>query len=194
MAEGLAKSYLRQRFLRERQSLAIADWQRKSQQLCSHLQQVKRYRSASTVLAYQSIRQEPDLHYLWHADSSGGVKGWGLPRCEGKALVWHRWEPDRTGQLKSGVYGIPEPRPDLPVLTAAAVDLMLVPAVACDRQGIRLGYGGGYYDRLLRQPDWCAVPTICVVFEFSFVPVLPQDPWDCLVQGVCTETGFYPIS
>ncbi len=194
MAEDVAKSSLRQRFLQERQSLAIADWQYKSQQLCGHLQQVEPYQRARTVLTYQSIRQEPDLRYLWHADSSCVTKTWGLPRCEGKTLVWHRWEPARAGQLESGAYGIPEPRPDLPVLTAAAVDLILVPAVACDRQGIRLGYGGGYYDRLLRQPDWCAVPAICLVFESSFVSVLPQDPWDCLVQGVCTEAGFYTIS
>jgi 5-formyltetrahydrofolate cyclo-ligase len=71
------------------------------------------------------------------------------------------------------------------------VDLLLVPAVACDVHGYRLGYGGGFYDRLLSQPAWIGKPAIAIVFEYARLPTVPRDPWDKPLQGICTETGLY---
>jgi 5-formyltetrahydrofolate cyclo-ligase len=71
------------------------------------------------------------------------------------------------------------------------VDLILVPAVACDRQGTRLGYGGGYYDRLLSDPAWTNIPTVGVVFDFAYLTYLVADPWDIPLRAICTEHGFY---
>lgn len=71
---------------------------------------------------------------------------------------------------------------------------MLIPAVACDRRGYRLGYGGGFYDRLLSQPDWQTIPTIGIVFHHSYLPQLPADSWDRPLQAVCTDQAFYSIA
>jgi len=113
---------------------------------------------------------------------------WGFPRCEGNSLFWHICKPG--DELQIGNYGILEPHPDAPKLTAAEVDLILVPAVACEYQGYRLGYGGGYYDRLLSKPAWTSKPTIGIVFEFGYLPQLPTEKWDRQLLSVCTETGF----
>jgi 5-formyltetrahydrofolate cyclo-ligase len=83
-----------------------------------------------------------------------------------------------------------EPLPNSPTLQPVEVDLILVPAVACDYQGYRLGYGGGYYDRLLSSPEWASKPTIGVLFDFAYLPQLPTDTWDIQLHGVCTETGL----
>jgi len=71
------------------------------------------------------------------------------------------------------------------------VDLMLVPAVACDVRGYRLGYGGGYYDRLFSQPQWQQVPAIGIVFEYARLPSLPKDVWDRPMTGICSESGLF---
>lgn len=62
------------------------------------------------------------------------------------------------------------------------------PTHECDRVGYRLGYSGGYYDRLLSAPIWAKIPTLGIVFDFAFVEQLPIDPWDYPLWGVCCET------
>lgn len=155
-----------------------------SLQICEHLKTSELFAQANTVLAYSSVRQEPDLSSLFALD-----KTWGLPRCVNNNLVWHGWShEDRP--LQPGAFGILEPHPDSPSIAVNTVDLILVPAVACDDQGYRLGYGGGFYDRLLAQPEWAIKPTIGIVFDFARLPQLPRDPWDRSLQFVCTEVGL----
>lgn len=79
------------------------------------------------------------------------------------------------------------------MIEPGAVDLLLVPAVACDRRGYRLGYGGGFYDRLLSSPEWADKTAIAIVFDFAQLPSLPNDPWDQRLVGVCTESGLFLI-
>ncbi|MHC5824929.1 MAG: 5-formyltetrahydrofolate cyclo-ligase, partial [Nostoc sp.] len=66
------------------------------------------------------------------------------------------------------------------------------PSVACDYQGYRLGYGGGYYDRLLSLPQWQTKPTIGIVFDFAYLSQIPIESWDKPLQAVCTETRLTP--
>jgi 5-formyltetrahydrofolate cyclo-ligase len=195
-----AKRLLRQQFLHQRRSLTIDLWQTQSDLLCDRLTRCPQFIEAQTILAYQSCRQEPSLDYLFtHTD-----KQWGLPRCvvdvprlrsaqvaspaENRELVWHRWQPSAT--LVTGRYGIREPAPETPLLLPGDIDLMLVPAVAIDRHGYRLGYGGGYYDRLHADPVWRKIPTIGIVFDFAYVEQLPIEPWDLPLDAVCTELGI----
>lgn len=180
------KAELRRSLLKTRQSLPIEAWREKSFQLCNQLQASSLFVEAQTVLAYFSFRQEPDLNSLFAIS-----KTWGFPRCVEKRLDWHVWSSQAAFPLQVGAYGIPEPHPDAPTLEPEQVDLILVPAIACDRQGYRLGYGGGFYDRLLSQPAWARKPTVGIVFDFARLPSLPQDSWDQPLQAVCTEAGFF---
>jgi 5-formyltetrahydrofolate cyclo-ligase len=185
------KKELRARFLRERQALSFSDWQIKSTLVCEHLTKSSLFQDAKVVLAYLSTRQEPDLSPLWKNDAPS--KDWGLPRCVGQDLIWHHCSPPSPEQFQVGTYGILEPIATLPILQAAEADLILVPAVACDRKGFRLGYGGGFYDRLLSNPQWAHKITVGIVFEFAYVEDLPSDEWDYPMQAVCTETGWTTI-
>jgi 5-formyltetrahydrofolate cyclo-ligase len=178
------KNTLRRQLIRQRQALPAQLWQAHSDLLCERLSNCPEFISARTVLAYQSCRQEPNLDYLFTHTN----KQWGLPRCVGQDLHWHCWEPSQP--LVIGNYDILEPDPELPMLMPDHVDLLLVPAVAIDRGGYRLGYGGGYYDRLRADPLWRKIPTIGIVFDFAYLDIIPIDDWDLPVDAVCTELGF----
>lgn len=179
----MEKVELRRSLLKQRQSMLPEEWREKSDRISIHLQSSSLFTQAKTVLAYFSFRQEPDLSILFNDSQK-----WGFPRCVGNALSWHIWKPGE--ELQKGAYGIFEPHPDLPTLTTKEVDLILVPAVACDLRGYRLGYGGGYYDRLLSSPEWSSKPTIGIVFEFAYLPQLPVREWDMQLNGVCTEVSL----
>jgi 5-formyltetrahydrofolate cyclo-ligase len=184
-----SKTALRRQILQRRQALPAVTWQTKSQQLCEQIQRSLWFQRSQTILAYFSTRQEPDLSPLFTLP-----KVWGFPRCVGKDLVWHEWAVTDHLPLQQGAFGILEPHPDALQLTASQVDLILVPAVACDQQGYRLGYGGGFYDRLLTSPEWVNLPTIGILFDFARFPQLPHDDWDHPLQSICTESGWFPVS
>ena len=178
----LTKTELRKSLLQTRKSLSPEAWREKSDRICNHLQNLPLFTEAKTVLAYFSFRQEPDLSPLFTSP-----KTWGFPRCVGKELSWHIWQPGDL--LHSGSYGILEPLPDAPKIDHSEVDLILVPAVGCDVCGYRLGYGGGYYDRMLSKAEWESKIAIGIIVEFAVLTQLPVDSWDQTLYGICTESG-----
>ncbi|MEO0985511.1 MAG: 5-formyltetrahydrofolate cyclo-ligase [Cyanobacteria bacterium J06639_14] len=179
-----AKADLRRRLLKARQAIPEPTWRQKSDRICAHLQSWPGFQNTRCVLAYWSFRNEPDISPLINSQ-----RLWGLPRCIEKEMVWHQWQGPR--RLRTGRFGITEPIPTCPEIAPSQVDLILIPAVACDVRGHRLGYGGGFYDRMLSKNQWRNIPRIAIVFEYARLPSIPRDPWDKPMQGICTETGLY---
>jgi 5-formyltetrahydrofolate cyclo-ligase len=180
------KSDLRKILLQKRRSLSLAEWTSRSQLICQQVQKLPAFQKAKTVLTYTSFKQEPDLSGLLQDTS----KVWGLPRCVGESMIWHLYLPD---QLQSGAFGILEPQADAPTLQPEQVDLILVPCVGCDRQNYRLGYGGGFYDRMFSDPEWARILSIGITFEFGLVEAIEVEPWDRSLHGACTELGLVAL-
>ena len=171
----------------QRESILFSQWQQNNNCIIKHIQSLSLFIQATIVLAYFSFRQEPDLSSLF-ADNS---HIWGFPRCVGRSLCWHK--VISLDSVKTGMYGIPEPDENSPQINLEEVDLILVPSVACDYQGYRLGYGSGYYDYFLSSPLLRNTPTIGIVFEFAYINKLPIDPWDIKLSGICTERDIQMI-
>ena len=110
-----------------------------------------------------------------------------LPRADGEGVVEYLSCSDTT--LVPDGCGIPAPSQGIP-LKPEQISLLLVPALSVDVHGIRLGYGGGYYDRLRADPDWADVPAWAVLPStcLSSTP-LPRDQWDVPFHGWITEFG-----
>jgi 5-formyltetrahydrofolate cyclo-ligase len=181
------KAIVRQQLLRCRIAMNLTDWSDRSALISQRILQNLPLPPQLSVLAYFSIRQEPDLSDLWPQLRSRSISV-GVPRCVGNQLVWHRWEPGN--RLETGAFGILEPESTAPVLQAKDVGAILVPCVGCDRKGNRIGYGGGFYDRLLAQTEWRSIPTIGVTFDFGVVESVEADEWDQPLNYICKETRW----
>ena len=149
---------------------------------------------------YWPLAGEIDLRSLAEpaAESPGaasparaGTPLWALPAVAGRAgqgrLEYRAWQPGEP--LAPDACGIAAP--EGAALLPEALGLLLVPALAVDRQGIRLGYGGGWYDRLRSDPAWRSVPSLVVVPAGCVVDGLPCDPWDVPFDGWLDEGGVH---
>lgn len=142
------KAALRERMKALRNDMPVSVWLRANAAMTERVCASEAYRQAECLLAYVSFDSEASTKAVISQALADG-KTVALPRCAGpRALRWYRVE-DLEG-LESGAHGIPEPPadPEREVVPAQSA-LALVPGLAFDRRGYRLGYGGGYYDTFL---------------------------------------------
>lgn len=174
-----AKPRLRQEFCELRECMLPADTAASSAAVCQRLTTWSVLREAGTVMTYVAFRNEVDLDSL--LDAVPSVR-WVIPRVEGKRMVVHAYTP---GELVRHRFGMLEPEAGLPVVAPEEIDVVLVPGVAFDRQGGRLGFGGGYYDRFL--PTTPAV-RVGITHSVCLAEALPCGPLDQRVDWVVTPT------
>ena len=192
MARG--KKEIRRDMLARRRTLAPSDaldmsWAAQGQVLGLPL-----WQTAKEVLLYMPARGEVMTETLVGDALCRGLKVL-LPRCRPNtpgemdlAAIPH------LGAVRLGAYDILEPDPAVcPAVTACKPDVAVLPGVAFDRRGFRLGYGGGYFDRLLGGKGTADVTKTLVIglcFGFQVLEALPIDPWDKPVAAVVTEEAI----
>jgi 5-formyltetrahydrofolate cyclo-ligase len=135
---------------------------------------------------YWPLKGEADLRLL--AEQPGLRGRLALPRVAGGQLRYRHWPAGSA--LSPDDTGIPAPEHG-PDLEASALGLLLAPALAFDQQGFRLGYGGGWFDRLRSDPHWRAIPALAVLPAACLTTALPGDPWDVPFQGWLDEQGIH---
>ena len=182
-----AKVHLRRRLLAARRRLAPATRQRLSRLIVHHLVSTPQLR-AGLIAAYAPLPAEVQVEPLLAALARTGRLV--LPRLRGEELEWHR-VPD-LGRLATGQGGVREPRPTGQPVDVRALHAALVPAVALDLHGRRLGRGGGHIDRFLdRLP--CATRSFGIAFGAQLVAAVPVLGHDRGVDAVVTERGVVRV-
>lgn len=142
------------------------------------------------VAAHAAVGTEPPTRALVEALRTAGVRVL-LPRVDGHALRWG--ELGSWGELRQSPLGLLEPAQTTQAhaAAAAAADLILLPALAVDRAGHRLGRGGGYYDRWL--PAKRSGRAVAVLFDEEVVDEVPTQPHDRPVDAVLTPSGLLAL-
>lgn len=184
---GQEKRALRARVLAARDAMPDAARDAAGAAISRRLATLPSFEAAQAVLSYASFGSEFDTEAFNAAVLAAG-KALLLPRIDRtrRALRLHRVRSLRD-DLLPGLWGIREPDPARCAETpASAAGLILVPGVAFDAAGGRLGYGGGFYDRLLPGAALTAA-LVAAAFELQLVDAVPMGPLDRRVEVLVTE-------
>lgn len=181
-----AKAALRKAVLERRDAADAASRSRDSHTITQKLCVLPAYRSSRIVAAYASFGSEFDTAEFLATVLADG-KQLVLPRINrAERALELRHVVDMGADLVSGIWGIREPAQRCPILPPAKVEFMLVPGVAFTANGARLGYGGGFYDRLLLSLGQ-GTARVAAAFDLQMVDQLPEGPRDERVDRVVTE-------
>ncbi|TVQ78748.1 MAG: 5-formyltetrahydrofolate cyclo-ligase [Phycisphaeraceae bacterium] len=165
--------------------LTLEEVRRRSERLCATVLGTRAYREARTVMAFLPIPGEPDLSGVIERAFADGKRVC-LPRAEWDAGTMEAILVAGPGYaVRTGRHGVIEPDGDERAVPGS-IDLVLVPGLAFDRAGVRLGRGAGFYDRFLRD---CAGLRLGVAFGEQVAEAVPRQPHDELVHAIATESG-----
>ena len=181
------KAELRRRLLSDRRALGPAELAASGRSIRDAVLDLPETQMAGTVAAYWSIGAEPDTHGLLFALWKRGTYVLLPVLLPDGDLDWASYEgPD---SLRPAARGLMEPtEPTRGVAAVCSADLVLAPALAVDQSGLRLGRGGGSYDRALARVG-AQVPTVALVYDAELVPVVPAEPHDQRVRMVARPSA-----
>lgn len=157
-----------------------------SQALCRQVLTWQVYDKARVVGGYMPMPWEADVTPVL-LDALAKGKTLALPRCEGPGEMTFR-QVSSLKEMHPGAYGLLEPDADSRVVPVEQMELMLVPLEAVTRQGVRLGKGGGYYDRVLAHFPGVALGP---VLAHQWVESLPVEEWDRPLNAGADMLGIY---
>lgn len=176
------KKSLRLKLLQEKKELTSNNIQILSQKINQQVIKLEPFQKAKSVFVYASLPWEVDTSFIWKYKEEKKLV---FPKVEKGELKLI--EVENKDQLQRGIMGIMEPHSGK-IILPEEIDLVIVPGVAYDRLGYRLGYGGGFYDKILPLIKGFKVG---VVFEQFRVEKVPTEEHDVPVDVVVTESGVF---
>ncbi len=179
----MEKNDLRRHLIAKRDQLTKDEVKTKSLRVADRLLALEAYQHAERIFTFLSFGSELDTRPIVEAALAEG-KTLIVPRVNRKTKRLDLYEITSYDGLVPGGYGILEPTEEHVRVSENDVDLILVPGVAFDESGGRLGYGAGFYDRILSKTR-SALVALC--FELQIVPEVPREPHDIPVPLILTE-------
>jgi 5-formyltetrahydrofolate cyclo-ligase len=175
------KKEIRKKVLADRDSMLPSQRSAKSREIEGRLFSLPEFKSARAIMFFVSFRSEVETVPMIRRVLDEGKRVI-LPKVKGKGLELfeiNNFDKD----VSPGAWGILEPCEIAPA-KLDDLDIIIVPGAAFDEQGNRLGYGAGFYDKLL---SVFKKPTVALAFEEQIVPNVPADPHDVPVKKIVTE-------
>ena len=186
------KKQMREMVLARRDAMSSAARTAASHAIVEKVCALPNYQEANVVLIYMGFGSEIETQRLFErilADAKMAV----LPRVDraSQSLILHAVR--HISELETNKWGIREPRADAPSLPIDAIEFMLMPGVAFDRSGNRLGYGRGYYDKLLSAAS-PALARVTAGFACQIVDAVPVGPNDQKIDMIITENEIIKLT
>lgn len=187
---SVAKTALRDQLLTARNRLAPAELGEAGRRIAAHLLAAPEVRRAATVAAYASIGSEPGTGLLLDQLREAGKRVLLPVLLPDNDLDWAAYD----GELVPGRRGVLEPGgPRLGVEAIATPDVVLVPGLACSTDGMRMGRGGGSYDRALARVP-VGTFTCVLLHEGELIGAVPAEAHDRRVAAAATPSGITRFS
>ncbi len=180
------KATLRKQFLDLRSELSEESHRSKSEKIMANVKTILSEKKFAKVFLFVPFKGEPDILPVLQA----GPYVFGLPVVDlnGSDMSFHHFEDG--DQFVAGAFGIPRPASDQ-IIEPDEHTLVLTPAVAATKEGYRIGFGRGYYDRFLaRHPD---VTAAVVIFEEFVTSAFQPEAHDFAASLVLTDSGIFRI-
>ncbi len=177
----LLKEDLRKQVLDARFRLSPEERKAKSREIEKRLFGLPEFQAARTVMFFASFRSEVETRDMIRR-ALGEGKRVVLPRVKGKELALFQIK-EFDADVGPGAWGIPEPVYGTPV-EVQDIDFIVLPGAVFDERGNRLGYGAGFYDKLLSAYEGM---TVALAFEMQIAPQVPADSHDVPVKKIVTE-------
>lgn len=160
----------------------------RDEKIINGIESIKEFQDAKNILFYMPIHGEIDLSELFkkHKDQKNFI----LPRVVKKENDLTLYKINSFDDLEEGAFRISEPKTDLEKIDPSQLDFIILPGIAFSMNGHRIGYGQGYFDRLLKKTS-CL--KIGVAYEFQIVENIPGEDHDVPVEKIVTETHIIDI-
>jgi 5-formyltetrahydrofolate cyclo-ligase len=187
----LDKKKTRQRVLQQRRAFSATEKTPAEQRMLKFLQSWEIFRQAKTIHIFISKTDEPDTSPIIESAWESG-KTVAVPCVVPESFELFHSQLKSFEDLSSGALGVLEPSPEGRIaMNPESFDLVIIPGVAFDRQGGRLGYGKGYYDRFLEQT---AAFRLALAFNFQVLEKVPTEKHDVPMNGILTESGIIEVN
>ena len=180
------KNSIRAELLSRRDSISSDKKKLKDTAIKNRLINLEEFIDAKSVLMYVSFRTEVETIELLNGILCLG-KTLVVPLVNSKQKTLSLYEIKDITELEPGYMGIPEPNVnENRKVELKDIDIVVIPGTGFDLNGNRLGYGGGYYDRLLSNADK-NIPTVALAFEEQMLDVVPSEPHDMTMDIIVTD-------
>ena len=189
-----SRNKIRQQLRQKRRLLSLMERKQAAGKLCARLTNSPLFLHSQRIACYLANDGEMDLQpvikRIWQMKKECYLPV--ISRLTHNRLDFIRHVENE--KLVRNRYNIPEPKNHYQLTPPWALNLLLLPLVAFDHKGNRLGMGGGYYDRTLaflrQRKQWHTPRLIGVAYDFQSVESLTSEPWDIPLDGVVTESGI----
>ena len=181
------KQQLRARFKSLRAAITGEEKARRDRMIAERLLSTLAYRNAHGLLLYSAKQDEVETAGLIDRILLEGKKV-ALPRCYSRGVMKF-FEIQSRCELETGSFGLLEPRDGPDAVCSSDYEICVVPGLAFDRAGYRLGYGKGFYDRYLKE---FSGTKIALCYEDFFMDALPAGRFDVAVDVLITECATRP--